>query len=123
MQKIWSALRRRALLAQPPWAVKSPRLKPTVPAEPFSVDHVIPSGRLVFVRSARVSMKIHGFAKAALSRRGILTGFAIALAVVPALPAFAGGDSAAKAFLDSIYQHYVGSSTGAAKGIPLTNVK
>lgn len=68
-------------------------------------------------------MKIHGFAKAALSRRGILTGFAIALAVVPALPAFAGGNSAAKAFLNSIYQHYVGSSTGAAKGIPLTNVK
>jgi len=58
---------------------------------------------------------------AALSRRGILTGFA--LAVVPVVPALAGGESAAKAFLAEIYQHYVGSSAGTAKGIPLGTVK
>jgi hypothetical protein len=64
-------------------------------------------------------------AKAALWRRGILTGLAVALAiaVVPVLPATAGGESSAKAFLDSIYQRYVGNSADAAKGIPLTSVK
>jgi len=61
--------------------------------------------------------------KAALSRRRILTGFAIALAVLPVPPAFAGGGSAAKAFLSDIYQRYVGSSAGTAKGISLNSVK
>lgn len=68
-------------------------------------------------------MKVNGLTGAALWRRGILTGLAIALAIVSPLPAFAGGDSSAKVFLDSIYQQYVGSSTGAAKGIVLSNVK
>ena len=45
-------------------------------------------------------------AKAALSRRGILTGLAIALAAVPVLPALAGDGSAANAFLADIYQRY-----------------
>ena len=61
--------------------------------------------------------------KAALSRRRILTGFAIALAVLPVPPAFAGGGSAAKAFLADIYQRYVGSSASTAKGISLNSVK
>jgi hypothetical protein len=58
-----------------------------------------------------------------LSRRGILTGSAIALAALPVLPALAGGGSAAKAFLADIYQRYVGSSAGTAKGISLNSVK
>ena len=62
-------------------------------------------------------------AKATLSRRCILTGFAIGLAVIPVLPALAGGGSAAKAFLADIYQRYVGSSAGTAKGISLNSVK
>ena len=61
--------------------------------------------------------------KAALSRRCILTGFAIALAVLPVPPALAGGGSAAKAFLSGIYQRYVGSSAGTAEGISLNSVK
>ena len=56
-------------------------------------------------------------------RRVIATGWAALLALA-ALPAFAAGRNApAKAFLDSIYGHYVGSSAGAAKGIPLANAK
>jgi len=57
------------------------------------------------------------------SRRGVTAGFAAALANSLILPARAGSDPAAKAFLDSIYRHYVGSSSGAAKGIPLTSTK
>jgi hypothetical protein len=53
--------------------------------------------------------------------RGIAAGVAALLALA-VLPAFAAGGSPAKAFLDSIYQHYVGSSA-AAKGIPLANTK
>jgi hypothetical protein len=59
---------------------------------------------------------------AAWSRRGLTAGFAAALAVSLILPARAS-DPAAKAFLDSIYRHYVGSSSGAAKGVPLTTTK
>jgi hypothetical protein len=62
-------------------------------------------------------------AKAALSRRCILTGFAIGLAVIPVLPALASGGSAAKAFLADIYQRYVGTSAGPAKGISLNSVR
>jgi uncharacterized protein DUF3828 len=54
--------------------------------------------------------------------RGIAAGVATLLALA-VLPAFAAGSSPAKAFLDSIYQHYVGSSAAAAKGIPLANAK
>jgi hypothetical protein len=61
--------------------------------------------------------------KAALSRRCIPTGFAIALAALPVLPALASGGAAAKAFLADIYQRYVGSSAGTAKGISLNSVK
>jgi hypothetical protein len=39
------------------------------------------------------------------------------------LPALASGGSAAKAFLADIYQRYVGSSAGTAKGISLNSVK
>ena len=62
-------------------------------------------------------------AKTALSRRGILTGFTIALAALLVLPALAGGGSAAKAFLADIYQRYIGSSAGNAKGVSLNSVK
>jgi hypothetical protein len=58
-----------------------------------------------------------------LSRRCILIGFAIAIMAVPVPPALAGGGSAAKAFLSDIYQLYVGSSTGTAKGISLNSVR
>jgi hypothetical protein len=52
--------------------------------------------------------------------------FAAALIVVsagaflPAWPAHGGSEAGAKAFIDSIYQRYVGSSSGNAKGIALT---
>jgi len=59
-------------------------------------------------------------ARTALSRRCILTGFTIALAALPVLPALASGGSGAKAFLSDIYRRYVGSS---AQGIPLNSVK
>jgi hypothetical protein len=59
-------------------------------------------------------------ATTALSRRCILTGFAIALAALPVLPALASGGSGAKAFLSDIYRCYVGSS---AQGISLNSVK
>ena len=62
-------------------------------------------------------------AKAAVSRRCILTGFGIAIMAVPVLPALAGGGWAAKAFLADIYQRYVGSSAGTAKGISLNSVR
>jgi hypothetical protein len=46
-----------------------------------------------------------------------------ALAISLWTPAHAGADSAAKAFLDTIYRNYVGSSSGGAKGIPLAGAK
>jgi hypothetical protein len=39
------------------------------------------------------------------------------------MPAEAAGDVSAKSFLQQIYQNYVGSSTGAAKGVPLAAAK
>src|SRR5260370_25448774 len=65
-------------------------------------------------------MKI--FARTGLSRRRVVAGFAAALSL-PVLPAIAAKDSAAKAFLDSIYRRYVGSSAEAAKGVPLAGAK
>ena len=55
---------------------------------------------------------------AAWSRRTLLVGL-VAFAVHPALPAVAAGDMSAKTFLTQIYQNYVGSSSGPAKGIAL----
>jgi len=60
--------------------------------------------------------------RAAWSRRSILTGLA-AVAVAPVLPADAAGDPSAKAFLQQIYQNYVGSSGGTAKGVQLAAAK
>jgi hypothetical protein len=66
-------------------------------------------------------MKMHFFAPAAVSRRLVVAGLAVVLAS-PLAPAFAAkGEPAAKTFLNSIYQNYVGSSSGTAKGVPLTN--
>jgi hypothetical protein len=65
---------------------------------------------------------------AAWSRRTLLVGL-VAFAVHPALPAVAArgaspaGDVSAKAFLTQIYQNYVGSSSGAAKGVALPAAK
>src|SRR5882724_3210386 len=71
-------------------------------------------------------MKMKFAAPTALSRRRVVAGFAAVLAF-PVLPALAGRDAAkeppAKAFLNSIYQHYLGSSSGEAKGVPLSNAK
>src|SRR5260221_5286828 len=83
--------------------------KPIGAAESLSLRAVlkqprIHSGHVRFDRSGRISMIAEAHAKAALSRRCILTGFAIGLAVIPVLPALAGGGSAVKAFLADIYQ-------------------
>jgi uncharacterized protein DUF3828 len=65
---------------------------------------------------------------AAWSRRSLLVGLAV-FAVLPALPAVAAGgagaagDVSAKTFLTQIYQNYVGSSSGAAKGVALPAAK
>jgi hypothetical protein len=62
---------------------------------------------------------------AAWSRRSLLVGL-VAFAVHPALPAVAAGaagDTSAKTFLSQIYQNYVGSSSGPAKGIALAAAK
>jgi hypothetical protein len=67
-------------------------------------------------------MKMNIVAPAGLTRRRMVAGIAVALAF-PALPALAGREPAAKTFLNSIYQHYLGSSSGAAKGVDLTNAK
>lgn len=57
-------------------------------------------------------------------RRRVLTGLAaIAALTLLVPPARAASDSGAKAFLDAIYRHYVGSSSGSAKGIALTSTK
>jgi Protein of unknown function (DUF3828) len=60
--------------------------------------------------------------RGAWSRRSILAGLA-AVAASPVMPADAAGDVSAKSFLQQIYQNYVGSSTGAAKGVPLAAAK
>jgi hypothetical protein len=67
-------------------------------------------------------MNINTFGRAALSRRFIATAFSVFLAV-SAFPAFAAKDASAKAFLESIYQRYVGGSDVAGKGIPLAGAK
>jgi hypothetical protein len=71
-------------------------------------------------------MPMNMFVRPALSRRSVLAGAAIAVAF-PALPASAAKavtkESVAKAFLDSIYQRYVGNSVETAKGIPLASAK
>jgi hypothetical protein len=74
-------------------------------------------------------MKMSNVLRAALSRRHIATGFAIALAS-PVLPALARGrkkpadkESAAKTFLSSIYEHYLGKSSSDAAGVALTDAK
>jgi len=68
-------------------------------------------------------MKMHFIEPVALSRRRVAAGLAAVLAL-PFAPAIAaGGEPAAKTFLNSIYKNYVGSSAGTAKGVPLTNAK
>jgi hypothetical protein len=58
------------------------------------------------------------------SRRALLGALAATAVFIPVLPAFAGKHSSrhysrAKTFLESIYQHYVGSSDDSAKGVLL----
>jgi hypothetical protein len=69
-------------------------------------------------------MPMNMSARPALSRRSILGGLATAVSI-SALPAFAAKndakESAAKTFLNSIYQHYLGSSRDSATGISLAN--
>jgi hypothetical protein len=67
-------------------------------------------------------MTTNVFARKAISRRAFGACFTVAF-VVSVAPALAGGEQAAKAFLDSIYQSYVGSSSGSAKGVALANTK
>jgi Protein of unknown function (DUF3828) len=67
-------------------------------------------------------MLVKWLARTVLWRRGMVAGVAFLLSMAAA-SAFAAGGSPAKAFLDSIYQHYVGSSAGTAKGVPLANAK
>jgi hypothetical protein len=67
-------------------------------------------------------MKMDIVARTLLSRRRIVAGFAVAIAF-PVLPALAVREPAVKTFLSSIYQHYLGNSSGAGKGVDLTNAK
>jgi hypothetical protein len=65
--------------------------------------------------------------RASFSRRRLALGFATILAF-PVVPAFArekrpAGEPAAKKFLGSIYQRYLGKSSAAAAGIPLTDAQ
>src|ERR1700730_14530345 len=76
-------------------------------------------------RPARKFMTSGFCSRAARSRRSLLVGLAlIGLAAVasPVLPVHAA-DSSSKAFLQQIYQKYVGSSADAAKGVPLAAAK
>lgn len=59
---------------------------------------------------------------AGVTRRS-LAGLAVALGFAAAPALAAGSEKAAKTFLNSIYQQYLGSSSGAAKGVALTNPK
>src|SRR5260370_34862652 len=61
------------------------------------------------------------------SRRSLALGFVVVLAF-PVAPVFAGrehraGEDAAKKFLGSIYQRYLGKSSAAATGVPLTDAQ
>jgi uncharacterized protein DUF3828 len=72
-------------------------------------------------------MKMSNVGRAALSRRRVVTGLAVVLGF-PVFPALArkkpaSEESAAKAFLSSIYQHYLGKSSGDTTGVALTNAK
>ncbi len=62
----------------------------------------------------------------AWSRRAIvaaLAAFAVVVAAISVRPAAAAPDTSAKNFLQQIYQNYVGSSSGAAKGVVLAAPK
>ncbi len=63
-------------------------------------------------------MMANAFGPAPISRRDVIASL-IVLVPIPAL----GKEPAAKAFLDEIYRHYVGSSLRDAKGVALTNAK
>jgi hypothetical protein len=84
------------------------------------------NGDIGINRPMRVPMKMSNVLRTMLSRRGIVTGLAI-LAAFSVPPASGkerpGKDSAAKAFLTSIYQRYVGKSSAEAVGITLANAK
>jgi uncharacterized protein DUF3828 len=61
----------------------------------------------------------------AFSRRCFASGFVVAFAL-SVVPAFArmrrrAGEHSAKKFLGSIYQHYLGKSSAATAGLPLTD--
>jgi hypothetical protein len=61
---------------------------------------------------------MHALGLAAISRRDVIASL-IVLIPIPGL----GKERPAKAFLDEIYRHYVGSSLRDAKGIALTDAK
>jgi uncharacterized protein DUF3828 len=63
-------------------------------------------------------MIANAFSRPAISRRDVVVSL-IVLAPISAL----GKEPAAKAFLNEIYRHYVGSSLRNAKGIELTDAK
>jgi len=86
----------------------------TLPTFDFRSSQFLPSETLVMTSVTR--------SPAAWSRRTLLVGL-VAFAVQPALPAVAAGDMSAKTFLTQIYQNYVGSSSGPAKGIALAGAK
>jgi hypothetical protein len=76
-------------------------------------------------QARRASMKMN--TGPTFSRRCLALGFAAVLAF-PTVPAFArkkhsAGDSTAKNFLGSIYQRYLGKSSVAGAGIPLTDAQ
>jgi Protein of unknown function (DUF3828) len=68
-------------------------------------------------------MTANAFSRGAMSRRNIIAGVIV---LVP-IPTFGKEPSvkepSAKAFLDEIYRHYLGSSTSDAKGVALTDAK
>jgi Protein of unknown function (DUF3828) len=68
-------------------------------------------------------MTANAFSRTAMSRRNIIAGVIV---LVP-IPTFGKEPSvkepSAKAFLDEIYRHYLGSSTSDAKGVALTDAK
>ena len=72
-------------------------------------------------------MKMNNVGRVAWSRRCAVGGLVMALAF-PVFPALArkkprNEEPAAKVFLKSIYEQYVGKSSGDAVGVPLTNAK
>jgi Protein of unknown function (DUF3828) len=84
------------------------------------------NGQTGFGRPAGVSMKMSIVEPSAPTRRLMMAGLMASLAAAlafPAVPAMAGGEPAAKTFLNSIYQNYLGRSSGAAKGVALGNAK